>query len=378
MTARWCMAPTASAPSSARRIAAFSSHLVSCHGPACPAAQRHTAGQVAFPAAAATTTPNAPRGADKQGYGVVSAAQPTVFHPTRQLEAALDFFEEQRYVVIDALSQSEIAELDALADRWVDEFQAQSSAQTLFYPLLDYPEVDQFVEHPSAMGLIERILGGREHVRFQELNWRGYPRGYGALAADGTRQPGSHSMSFHPDASLPDRHTREPYGPPDYVSAFYYLTDTDERTPRFCVVPRSCRYPTLTSAREGLGEAYVEQPISGPKGTCTIVDTAVFHTRLDGDGTEPRRLMHLAYARGGWLRLADGSWRAPSPVNNPHNLFPPRLAMHPDPEVRRLYCLWSPSMCEWAAAGFQQHYRSHRPVKGSPDPALRRGEHTQS
>ena len=345
-----------------RRLAAVSSQLDSLMCRSTNAA-----------AVAAAATTNAPRGLDRQGYGLLATTQPPVFHATRQLEQALEYFEENRFVVISALSPAEVAEMDALANLWLDEFQAQSSSRTLFYPLLDYPQVDKFIEHPAAMGLIEWILGGRQHVRFQEFNWRGYPRGYGTVDANGGRRPDSHSMSFHPDASLPDRFTRQPYGPPDYVSAFYYLTDTDENTPRFCVVPKSTRYPDLASAREGLGAGYIEQPINGPAGTCTLVDTAIFHTRLDGDGEAPRRLMHLAFARGGWLRLADGgSWRAPSPVNNPLNLLPQRLALHPDPAVRRLFCLWSPSMCEWAAGGFQQEYRSHRPVKGSPNPALRR------
>lgn len=121
-----------------------------------------------------------------------------------------------------------------------------------------------------------------------------------------------------------------------------------------------------------LGGAYREQPIYGRAGTCILVDTAIFHTRLDGDGRAGRRLMHHVYARGGWLQLGGGGrWRAPSPVNNPHNLFPERLAAHPDPEQRVMFSLWSASMCEWAAGGFDPAYRAARPTKGSPDPTLR-------
>jgi hypothetical protein len=63
-------------------------------------------------------------------------------------------------------------------------------------------------------------------------------------------------MAFHPDASLPDRHAREPYGPPDYCSAFYYLTEvtTSPRTPAFCVVPGSMRCRSLSEAREVSGD----------------------------------------------------------------------------------------------------------------------------
>lgn len=109
-------------------------------------------------------------------------------------------------------------------------------------------------------------------------------------------------------------------------------------------------------------------------GTCIMIDSSLFHTRLDGDGSQGRRLMHHAFARGGWLRTESGGWREPTPPNNPHNLFPERLARHSDPEVRRLFCLWSPTMCEFAASGYDPLYRSsaNRPTfKGSPDPALR-------
>ena len=103
-----------------------------------------------------------------------------------------------------------------------------------------------------------------------------------------------------------------------------------------------------------------------------IIDSSLFHTRLDGDGEQGRRLMHHTFARGGWLRTEAGGWREPATINNPHNLFPERLAAHDDAAVRRLFCLWSPTMCEFVASGYDAQYRSTRPTfKGSPDPALR-------
>ena len=57
-------------------------------------------------------------------------------------------------------------------------------------------------------------------------------------------------MKFHSDASLADRFTRTPYGPPDYVSAFYYLTDTHPQSPSFCVVPKTMKSRSLEEAHE--------------------------------------------------------------------------------------------------------------------------------
>lgn len=93
-------------------------------------------------------------------------------------------------------------------------------------------------------------------------------------------------------------------------------------------------------------------------GTCIMIDSSLFHTRLDGDGTQGRRLMHHTFARGGWLRTETGGWREPTPPNNPHNLFPKRLVAHSDPAVRRMFCLWSPTMCKFVASGFDPSYGS--------------------
>ena len=67
-------------------------------------------------------------------------------------------------------------------------------------------------------------------------------------------------------------------------------------------MPQSHTYESLRDAYEGLGNAYVETPIFGPAGTCVLYDTAIYHTRLDGDGKQPRRTWHQYYARGGWLK----------------------------------------------------------------------------
>ena len=264
----------------------------------------------------------------------------------------------------------------------------------IFYPLLDYPEVDDTILNPRVLPLIAAALGGEENVRFQvslcsqstgqrrsiltvslslpqEFNIRVWPPGYGRGG-----------MGVHHDAAVSNRYNRAPieghadgHSPPDYLQVFYYLTDVQApETPAFCVVPGSNRYATLEEAHDALGDDYREQPISGAKGTCVIIDSSLFHTRLDGDGEQGRRLMHHTFARGGWLRTEGGGWREPATINNPHNLFPERLAAHDDAAVRRLFCLWSPTMCEFVASGFDPAYRStdsRATFKGSPDPALR-------
>jgi hypothetical protein len=103
-----------------------------------------------------------------------------------------------------------------------------------------------------------------------------------------------------------------------------------------------------------------------------IYNASIYQDRLGTNIGKTQKKSDVS--SGGWLRTESGVWREPTPHNNPHNLFPQRLAAHDDPTVRRLFCLWSPSMCEFAASSFDPAYRSSvvRPTfKGSPDPALR-------
>ena len=86
-------------------------------------------------------------------------------------------------------------------------------------------------------------------------------------------------------------------GPPDMLSTFTYLTDVDETTPAFAVVPKSRRIDNIQILADELGDEYAEVPIHGPAGTCCIVDRSTIHTRLDPleldkDKQRSRRLYH--------------------------------------------------------------------------------------
>ena len=191
-------------------------------------------------------------------------------------------------------------------------------------------------------------------VRFSEFNLRETP----ADAGTGT-------MDFHHDAATEDRFIRQPYMPCDWLCAIHYLTDVDETTPSFCVVPKSNRYETLKEVFVELNDDYSEVPIFGLAGTCVLYDTATFHTRLDGDGMKPRRTWHQYYARGGWLRSSlpttDRYMRPPSPPLTNWNLLPERLALHPDPAKRLFFSHWNTAQCEWVASGFDPEVRKSMP-----------------
>jgi hypothetical protein len=306
-----------------------------------------------------------------QGFGKVSREAPQAFDPRRELEAACAFFERHGFLVLSGcLDAGELRFLNDFCDRtqverpvvWglTENRKPLHRNQGLIYsqPLLDHPELDPFTRHPSSFPVVSRLLGGEDRVRFSEFNLRETPKGAG---------PGA--MNFHHDAVRPDRLTREPYSPCDWLCAIHYLTDVEPGAPCFCVVPQSHRFETLKEAYLGLGEDYREVPLYGPAGTCVMYDTAIFHTRLDGDGDRMRRTWHQYYARGGWLRSALPTTsryiRSPTPPLTDWNLFPQRLAQHSDPQIRLFFSHWNTAMGEWAASGFDPEVRK----------AMPRGEH---
>ena len=302
-----------------------------------------------------------------QGFGRVSRQAPPAFDPVRDIEAACAFFERHGYVVLaGCLDAGELAHLNAFCDRtqaerpeaWglTDRRKPHHRNQGLIYsqPLLDYPELDPYTRHPKSFPVVARLLGGEDRVRFSEFNFRETPEGAGHGA-----------MNFHHDAVVDDRLTRTPYMPCDWLCAIHYLTDVEPGTPCFCVVPGSNRFAELQQAFDGLGDDYREVPLYGPAGTCVLYDTATFHTRLDGDGEQMRRTWHQYYARGGWLRSAlpstDRYMRPPSPVLTNWNLFPERLALHPDPKIRLFFSHWNTAQGEWVASGFDPEVRRSMP-----------------
>ena len=298
-----------------------------------------------------------------QGFGRVTTDSPPVFDPGSAIEAASSFFTANGYVVLSAyLDPVEIDHLNEFYDRTQEERphawglrndrKPHHQQQGLIFsqPLLDYPELDPYTQHRSSFPVVAHIFGGEKHVRFSEFNFREAPENAGIGA-----------MNFHHDAVSADRFTRSPYMPCDWLCAIHYLTDVEPGTPAFCVVPKSNTYNTLKDAFQGLGETYLEVPIYGAAGTCVLYDTAIFHTRLDGDGVRARRTWHQYYARGGWLPTNTRYVRPPTPVLTNWNLFPERLALHPDPTTRLFFSHWNTAQCEWVASGFADRIRESMP-----------------
>ena len=298
-----------------------------------------------------------------QGFGKLTDSELEAFNPKTDLERACAFFREFGYVALsDCLNPQEIEHLNEFYDRTQKQHpekwglegnrKPHHRHQGLIFsqPLLDYPELDPYTQHPSSYPVVSELLGGDECVRFSEFNFRETPENAGLGA-----------MNFHHDAVREDRFERRPYYPCDWLCAIHYLTDVGKGAPAFCVVPGSNRFKTLKEAHESLEEDYTEVPIYGAAGTCILYDTAIYHTRYDGDGVQRRRTWHQYYARGGWLRTDTKYIRPPSPVLTDWNLFPKRLALHPDESTRRFFSHWNTAQCEWVASDFDDTLRDAMP-----------------
>lgn len=304
---------------------------------------------------------NSPLGKQVQGYA--KHAPHPIFDPRTQFEEAFHFYQENGFVVIPLLSEQEVAELNVVCDEWTmqpDRITLQGQGDLVF-PLVHYPEVDSTVVHPNQKALIGRILGGWEHARMIEFNYRGW---------DPKRHAHDLGMTYHPDCaagiSLQEYSTRQPYGPPDNLLSFFYLTDVDVSTPCFSVVPKSRRAANIQELKGLLGDEYCEVPILGPAGSCCIMDANIIHTRLDpiDPKGEPkgRRIFHHVFANARLLENADGTPRTPNvPLGIAESMFSrgvagPRLTESADLETRRLYSWWSSTQHSWKAAGYDPDF----------------------
>ncbi len=337
-----------------------------------PKSSRHVGGRAG----------NTPR-EGKQGFGIIKH-HPPPFDPVTQLDEAFAFYEAHGYVVVSQLSADEVDELNGVCDAFHAERGSEIDVPRqgqLFFPLLNFPEFDMTVFHPRTLPLVGRILGGVEHARHIEFNYRAWQ----PITSD-------YGMAYHPDdcsggeLTLQQRQSRQPYGPPDMLSTFTYLTDVDRTTPAFAVVPKSRRTHNIQQLRDALGDEYCEVPIWGAAGTCCIVDRSTIHTRLDPleedqSKQRSRRILHHVFARAGELRNADGSLRTgngkPLALTDwafSRGLVPERLAMSDDPAVARMFSVWSTRQEEWMATGYSDDFVSDpKSARGPTRGAYRNG-----
>lgn len=257
-----------------------------------------------------------------------------IFSPN-QREDVLDFFRCNNYAVVsDGLTSNEIDFLNGFVEdskRRIPEEWGIGTRDIHDHGqiLVEHPQLDDFVQHPTTFPLVKSILG--EDVRFAQFDFRELPDG-----------DGKNPMRFHQDHSYLTRQNWDPNHAYQcrYLCRIFYLTDVTEETPCFSVVPNSHPYATAEEAKVEMDD-YREIPIRGAAGTAILYNIAIYHARFAGTTDAGRRTQHTYYSR------------AASPVLTEWVLIPERLAQHPDASRRAFYSQWTPATQRYADAGFK-------------------------
>ena len=120
---------------------------------------------------------NSPLGTEVQGYAGAGGdlslrGTHPVFNPRTQFDEAFRYYQEHGFTVIELLSEEEVVAMNAVADEWcsaADRVTLNGQGELVF-PLVHYEEVDFTVTHENQKPLIDKIMGGWEHVRMVEFN----------------------------------------------------------------------------------------------------------------------------------------------------------------------------------------------------------------
>jgi hypothetical protein len=239
-------------------------------------------------------------------------------------EEALAFFKANGYVVVpNAFSAEEVAFLNEFVDRDMeahpDDWHVHDASPVRGHPhpLMENPQLDQFVQHPGTFPLMHAILG--DEIRFGQFDFRDVKPGV----------PDIPGQRFHRDRAEWDPDHPYQCG---YLCAIHYLTDVRECCPCFGIVPNSHMHNSRDEAQAAMGDAWREVPIRGPAGTAFIYNVSTYHGRMAGTCTHGRRTLHAYYSRES------------RPVLTNWCLVPERLAFHPDPAQRVFYSHWTAAM----------------------------------
>jgi len=229
------------------------------------------------------------------------------------MEEAVEFFRQNGYWIIpQALSRSEVDALNQAidADRkaypslWMSRgeggrFQSVSV-------LLTQMVFDRTIYHPAVLPLVEELMGGE--VRFEELS---------AMV----REP----LEGEPPASVWHRDTGHlPEHPLALrnLSVVYYLTDVDEDTHCFGVVPEDAeakrKLPADKDGSRGQG-------LYGRAGAAIFFNAGSCHAGVVRRTPADRRTIHIYYGHPSQPHLSN------------FTVVPRRLLEAPQEEIRRLF-----------------------------------------
>ena len=234
------------------------------------------------------------------------------------MKEQLEFFKENGYLVVpDALSTEEVRSINAAIDRdlienpvmWIDRGQ-MGRCQNV-HALLACPEMDVTMRPPTLMPLMNAIMGkdicAEEH----------------SVMLRAPNPDGDTECRWHRDANRENRSDAEPPYYTRYLSVVYYLTNVDDTTHTFSVLPGTAQSTELHPL-----EAYdlsTAQHLVGPAGTGILFNASTFHAGNVRRTTSERRTIHIYCGRTTDRYLSN------------HTIFPRRLWEGKDEATQHYY-----------------------------------------
>jgi ectoine hydroxylase-related dioxygenase (phytanoyl-CoA dioxygenase family) len=229
------------------------------------------------------------------------------------MKAQLEFFKENGYLVFpEALSASELRSINEVItedlvkveNKWYGD---RNGRHQNVHMLLLYPEFDLTMRPPRLLRLMEAIMG--EELCAEEHS----------VMIRAANPSGPTECHWHRDAGgseEPPYYTR-------YLSVVFYLTDVDDTTHTFSVLPGTAQ------SKERLPlEAYdLRQAVHivGSAGTAILFNAAMFHAGNVRQTMKERRTIHIYCGRATDKHLSN------------HTIFPPRLWEGKDASTRKYY-----------------------------------------
>lgn len=225
----------------------------------------------------------------------------------------VEFFRKNGYCVLpEVLSGEELKVLNEAVDAdrrqypplWMSRgeggrFQSVSV-------LLTQPAFDRTIFHPGVLPLVRELVG--EELCFEEHSVMVREALDGEVPAATWHRDTAHLPS-HP---LVLRN----------ISAVFYLTEVDENTHCFAVVPEDTeakrKLPTDRDGSKG-------KELYGKAGTAILFNAGSCHAGVVKSSSRDRRTVHVYYGHRS------------QPFLSNFNIVPRRLSRHPDPEIRRLF-----------------------------------------
>lgn len=234
-----------------------------------------------------------------------------------ELETLLKTYRRTGYLVVpEALSPAQVDAINRDIDTalendtafWIEREDGQVILNV--HMLLGYPSLDVTMRPPTLLPLFEAILGpdlcAEEHSVRIRHPYSGEP--YCNWHRDGHGWP-----QLEP---RPPHHTR-------YLSVAYYLSDCDDGTHTFSVLPGSAQGEELPPLETyDLKQAH---HIEGKKGTAILFNAGMYHAGNVRQSNNERRTIHIYCGRP-----------TDPPISN-YTIFPKRLWDSADAEERLYY-----------------------------------------